>query len=423
VNTTYKKTTLPNGLLVLLKEIHNAPLISSWMWYRVGSRDEVPGFTGISHWVEHMKFKSTDKFPAGVLDKTISRNGGYWNALTSLDWTTYYMTLPNNQIDLALSIESDHIANCSFDPLDVETERGVIVSERLGDENSPVFQLSESIQNTAFHVHSYRHKTIGDLVDLQSIKRDDLYAHYKTYYKPSNACLAIAGDFETNSIMDLVRQHFEKIPPGAPVKRNIQREPTQRAERTVVIEGTGAITYIQFSFHAPEASNSDFYPFVVLDSLLTGPSGLNPFGSGLSNITSQLYKTLVNTDVAVHVSGRLSATIDPYIYNLLVIPHPNSEANQVRKVIENEIHKLQNNFVPKAAIERAIKQARALFAYDSESITNQAFWLGYSEMFSSYEWFLGYLDKLAKVTVEDVQQCAKKYLHLQNCTVGIYRPK
>jgi zinc protease len=423
MNNAYRKFTLSNGLLVLLKEIHNAPLISSWMWYRVGSRDEIPGVTGISHWVEHMKFKSTAKFPAGVLDKAIARVGGHWNASTSLDWTTYYMVLPSDQIDLALSIESDHIVNCSFDPADVETERTVIISERLGYENEPVFQLGEAIQAISFSVHSYHHETIGDLVDLQNIQRDDLYVHYKTYYKPSNACLAIAGDFECNRVADLISGYFERIPPGDPVRRMIRPEPVQRGERSFTIEGQGETTYIQFSFHAPEASNLDFFPFVILGTLLTGPSELNPFGGGLSNVTSRLYKALVHTGIALGVSGQLSATIDPYLYSILIIPHPSSPVGQVRDVIEKEIKKLQEYYVSKEAIERAIKQARALFAYGSESTTNQAFWLGYSEMFSSYEWFLSYLDKLAQVSAEDVKRCAKTYLCSQNCTVGVYQPK
>jgi zinc protease len=422
MNSAYRKLTLANGLVVLLKEIHNTPLISSWMWYRVGSRDESTGVTGISHFLEHMKFKSTVKFPRGVLDKAVSRVGGNWNALTSLDWTTYYMVLPSDQIDLALSVEADHMVNCSFAPEDVETERTVIISERSGYKNEPLFQLGEAIQAKSFNVHPYHHETIGNLVDLQNIQRDDLYAHYKTYYKPSNACLAIAGDFECNRVADLISGYFEHISSGNPVKKMIQPEPVQREERSVTIEGQGETTYIQFSFHAPEASNPAFFPFVILSTLLTGASGLSPFDGGLSNVTSRLYKALVNTDMALDVSGQLTATIDPYLYHILIVLHPNSTVGQVHDVIEKEINKLQKYYASKDVIERAIKQARALFAYSSESTTNQAFWLGYSEMFSSYELFLSYLDKLALVSEEDVKHCANTYLHLQNCTVGVYQP-
>ena len=133
------RVELENGLLVLLKEIHNAPLISSWIWYRVGSREEVPGITGASHWVEHMQFRGTAQFPGGFLDREVARIGGYWNAMTSIDWTAYFLTLPAEEIDLALRLEADRMVNSLFDPTDVEAERSVIISERQGHENSPFF--------------------------------------------------------------------------------------------------------------------------------------------------------------------------------------------------------------------------------------------------------------------------------------------
>jgi len=183
---------LANGLQVLLKEIHTSPVISHWLWYRVGSRDESPGKTGISHWIEHMQFKGTPAFPAGMLDRAIAREGAVWNALTYLDWTTYYETMPAEKIDLALQLEADRMVNSSFSELEVESERTVVISERQGDENEPLFRLGEKVQSAAFQEHPYRHEVIGELADLQSMTRQDLYNHYRTYYIPNNAVLAIA---------------------------------------------------------------------------------------------------------------------------------------------------------------------------------------------------------------------------------------
>src|SRR3972149_10432375 len=149
------RLTLSNGLLILLKEIHTSSIISYWVWYRVGSRDEVTGKTGISHWTEHMQFKGTPQFPAGVLDKAISRDGGYWNAFTYLDWTTYFETMPADKIDLGLRLEADRMVNSLFEPDEVESERTVIISERQGGGNEPLFQLGEEVQAAAFRVHSY----------------------------------------------------------------------------------------------------------------------------------------------------------------------------------------------------------------------------------------------------------------------------
>ena len=216
------KHTLPNGLNIRLKEIHTAPIISHWVWYRVGSRNEVPGKTGLSHWVEHMQFKGTEKFPANMLDRSISREGGTWNAFTYMDWTAYFETMPADKIDLALRLEADRMVNSRFDPEEVASERTVITSEREGNENEPLFQLGETIQQTAFRVHPYHHEVIGDMADLRTITRDDLYHHYRGYYVPNNAVMAVSGDFETDQMLARIRELFERIPAGNEPARRLR---------------------------------------------------------------------------------------------------------------------------------------------------------------------------------------------------------
>jgi zinc protease len=422
VDTNITKTRLSNGLLVLLKEIHSAPIISHWVWYRVGSRNETQGFTGISHWVEHMQFKGTPQFPASVLDKAISREGGFWNAFTYLDWTTYFETMPADKIDLALRLEADRMVNSAFDPEEVASERTVIISERQGHENEPLFRLGEELQALAFRVHSYHHEVIGDLVDLQSMQRDDLYQHYRKHYVPSNAVLAAAGDFETGQMLKRIEALFGPIPAAEPPSPRIRTEPVQSGERRISLEGPGETTYIQFAHRAPAASHPDFYPLTVLDSLLTGPSNLNMFGGGISNKTSRLYRALVEGELAVSVHGGLQATIDPFMHTITIVVRPNGSPEAVIARLVDEIKRLQDAPPPPEELRRAVKQARALFAYGSESITNQAFWLGFSEMFSSYDWFTGYLEKLSAVTPEDVQRVAQTYLRPQNRVFGIYLP-
>ncbi len=422
MGTTFLKTKLANGLLVLLKEIHFAPIISHWLWYRVGSRDETPGKTGISHWVEHMLFKGTPQFPGSVLDKAISREGGYWNALTYLDWTTYFETMPASKIDLALQLEADRMMNSIFDPQDVDSERTVIISERQGNENEPLFKLSEQMQASAFRRHPYRHEVIGDLADLQSIQRDDLFQHYRNHYKPNNAVLAIAGDFEIESMLERIRYMFGEIPSQSNSKLHIEPEPMQEQEQQVLVEGPGDTTYIQVAHRTPSASDPDFFPLSVLDSLLTGASNLNLFGGGISNKTSRLYRTLVDGDLAVSVYGGMQATIDPYLHTITVIARPDRQPIEVLSVIFDQIKRLQDNPPPFEELERAVKQARALFAYGSESITNQAFWMGFTEMFDSYDWFTNYLDRLAAVTPDDVLRVAQAYLNQDCRIVGTYLP-
>ena len=413
---------LPNGLLVLLKEIHTSPIISQWIWYRVGSRDETPGITGVSHWVEHMLFKGTPQLPAGVLDRLISRDGGHWNAFTYLDWTAYFASLPADKIELALRLEADRMVNCLFDPQEVEAERTVIIAERQGDENEPLFRLGEEVQAAAFRVHPYHHEIVGDLADLQAMQRADLYQHYHSYYTPGNAVLALAGDFESSAMLQRIRELYEPLPGGAPPRRLSRPEPRQTGERRVSVEGPGETVYVEAVYHAPPADQADFFACTVLDSLLTGPTSLNMFGGGISNKTSRLYRRLVDGELAVSVSGGLGATVDPYLYMISLMVHPQSSAEACLQALDEEVARLQDAPPPAAELRRAVKQARALFAYGSESISNQAFWLGFPEMFATYDWFTTYLERLEAVTPADVQRMAQVYLRPSNRTLGVYIP-
>jgi zinc protease len=419
----YTKTKLPNGMLVLLKEIHTTPLISLWVWYRVGSRDEAPPLTGISHLVEHMQFKGTARFPAEVIDKAVAREGGTRNAFTFLDWTTYFETMPANKIDIALRLEADRMLHSLFDEKEFASERTVVISEREGSENEPMFQLGEAVQQAAFRVHPYHHEVIGDMADLRSMRRDDLYDHYRKYYVPNNAVLSVAGDFRTNEMLGRIRRLFGKIPAGATPSRPSRLEPRSRGETRLTVEGPGETTYVQVAYRFPPASHKDFFPLSVMDSLLAGPSNLNMFGGGgISNKTSRLYRALVDKQYAVSFSGGSNPTIDPFLYSISMTVHPKRKPGEVLEALDREIAALQQQPVPPAEIRRAIKQARANFVYGSENITNQAFWLGYAEMFADYSWFDKYLARMSAVTAADVRRVAMGYLRPQSRVVGTYVP-
>ena len=424
MNDQITNIVLNNGLKILLKEIHTSPIISHWVWYRVGSRNETPGLTGISHWVEHMQFKGTQKFPQGVLDRAISRDGGFWNAFTFLDWTTFFETMPAEKIELALELESDRMVNSAYEAEEVDSERTVILSEREGSENEPLFKLDEAMQFAAFTKHPYRNEVIGSTADLHQLTREDLYKHYQMNYCPSNAVLAIAGDFETKTMIKWIEKHYGCLASGETSTHYPESEGPLQTEKKVEVEGPGETTYLQLAYRAPSAAEEDFFIISVLDSLFTGPSGLNMFGGGgISNKTCRLYRSLVEKEFAVSVNGGLQATIDPYLYNINVIVRPDKQPDQVLKQIDQEIYRLQDSLVPQAEIDRAVKQARALFAYGSENITNQAFWLGYAEMFDTYSWFNLYVDHLNRVTPEKIQQAAQKYFNPQRRVVGIYLPQ
>jgi zinc protease len=370
-----------------------------------------------------MQFKGTKKHPQGVLDKVISREGGVWNAFTYLDWTTFFETMPADKIEIALDLETDRMINSLYDPAEVESERTVIISEREGNENEPLFKLGEAMQQAAFVRHPYQHEVIGEKRDLLKITREDLFGHYQKYYQPGNAVLAIAGDFQSDNMLKMIEKYYGVLP-GSSLENQVPGiEDAQQEERVVEVSGPGDTVYLQAGYHAPAANHPDFMAFSVLDSLLTGPTGLNMFGGGgISNKTSRLYQALVEKELAVAVHGGLQATIDPYLYTITLILHPGRKKQSLQKVFDHQIEKVLNHRVEPGELEKAVKQAKVLFVYGAETISNQGFWLGYAEMFAHYDWFEHYIERLMNVTVDDVLRVAQMYLKPVNRIMGTYLP-
>ncbi len=406
----------------MLKEIHTAPVTSTWIWYGIGSRNELPGKTGLSHWVEHMQFKGTRKFTSEDIDNLVSRVGGYSNAFTSPDWTTYFETMPSAHLHATLELEADRMVNSLFDPVEVETERTVIISEREGSENYPEFRLDEAVQLRSFQAHPYRHEVLGFKGDLISISRDDLFEHYRQYYQPANAILCIAGDISPESVLEDVENLFGSIPP-APLIRSIPSpEKALTPGDTVELEGPGEAHYLEIAWRCPAANDPDFFAYSIIESLLSGPSSLNMFGSGgISNRTSRLYQALVEEDYAASVFGDLSANIDPGVYKVFATIRPDGDPWAALKIVDEQVSRITSSELSVREIERAIKQARALFAYGSDNITNQGFWMGYASSFADYQWFAEYLTRLSSVTPSQVLKTAQKYLPADQRVVGIYR--
>jgi len=414
---------LTNGLTILLKESHAAPVTTFWVWYRVGSRNELPGITGIAHWVEHMLFKGSDAFPKGQIDTQIARNGGVMNGFTWLDYTTFFETLPADRIDLALRIEADRMAKALFDPEEVVLERSVIISERQGIENEPTFLLGEEVVAAAFRVHPYHHETIGDMCDLETITHGDLWRHYQTYYGPNNALVVAVGDFESAQVLARIEELFGQVPRRSDPQPVYRPEPPQRGERRVLLEGPGSTAYLQAAYRAPAATDPDFFPMVVLSTILTGASGMSAFSASPPNRSSRLYGALVETGLAAGVSGSLAPMLDPYLYTISATVRAGRAPGEVQAALDAEMDRVLAAPITGAELATAIKQASAQFAYSSESVTNQGFWLGYATIVAETGWFDAFLDHLAAVTVDDVHRVASATLPRRNRTVGHYLPQ
>jgi zinc protease len=417
------ETRLNNGLRVILREDHSAPIVSVWTWYRIGSRNEQPGKTGLSHWVEHMQFKGTPSIEKGQIFRDVSRVGGTLNALTSHDWTAYFETVPSHQIDLPLRIESDRMVGSLFAPEEVESERTVILSERQGAENNPGYALYEEVVGSAFHAHPYRHMVIGYECDLRAISRDDLFQHYRRFYHPGNAFIVAVGDFDASAFLDRLEHAFGSIPAGMPMPRSIGvMEPAQSGERRVLLRRSSGVPYLRLAYHAPSGADADAVPLLVADAVLSGGQPMGLVGGGAMGRSSRLYRALVASGLARAAGSDMSLTVDPYLFQIGVTGLPDSDLSQLEHIADGEVQRLQNELVPAKELQRALRQLEAQFVYSSEGMTNQAYWLGLWEIVDGWNRATSLPDEIRSVTADDVQRVAQQYLVPERRTVGWLEP-
>lgn len=416
-------TTLPNGLTILTREMHGAPIATFWVWYGVGARNETPGITGISHWVEHMLFKATPKLGAGEIFRLVNKNGGTLNGFTSLDYTAYYETLPTDRLDLAIGIEADRMVNARFDPDEVASERTVIISEKQGGENYPTTHLRETTIGAAFRIHPYRQGVIGYLSDLQAITRDDLYDHYRTYYAPNNATVVAVGDFRTEEAVARIEAAFGGIPRGGAIPTVRSIEPTQEGERRVTVRRPGPLPHFLATYHAPAVGNPDVFPLLVLDAILSGAGSLGMSGGGASlGRSSRLYRALVEAELASSASSGFGLMRDPYLFSLSAGLRPGVAIEEVERVAFAQIDRLRDETPSDEELARALKGLRAQFAYASEGVTSIAYWLGSLGTIHTHTLYDEFMARLATVTAADVQRVARLYLDPENRTVGHFLP-
>jgi zinc protease len=423
-SASFQETTLDNGLRVILREVHERPLVGVWMWYRVGGRNELPGTTGVSHWVEHMLFKGGKRFGKGEITKEISRRGGALNAFTWIDCTAYFETLPSAEIDLALAIESDRIYDTRIEPEEAEAERTVVISEREGSENYPEFWLREEVQSIAWREHPYRLGVIGPKSDLRAMTREDLYRHYKRYYMTNNAALVMVGDFSTSSLLDKIHGEFAKHPAGTPPTPLQIEEQPQTGERRVTVHRPGPTHYVMLAFHVPEASHADAAALVVLSSVLGGASSPIAWGGarGLGR-SSRLYRALVDGEIASSVSCSYELTVDPYLFAMDATLRDGVEPARAEAAILGELEKIQRDGVPGDELARTKRQLHAQVVYSLEGVTNQGFALGFMDLVAhdagAWETFP---EALQQVTAEDVQRVAATYLVERQRSAGWFVP-
>ena len=403
--------SLDNGLKVILRPIPDTRALSCWVTYRVGSRNEVPGMTGSTHWVEHMLFKGGGKLAKGEIDHLISRVGGKMNAFTDTDFTTYFETIPASDMDTALMIESERMRNAAFDPKEVESERTVVISEREGAENQPEFLTEEELWGLAFHVHPYHWTAIGYKQDLARLDRDPLYAHYLRYYAPNNAFLTLVGGFDPAVAMQHVREAFSplKPEPEPPPMRLV--EPEQHGERRSDLERPGATDLLFAGWHIPPFVHEDTPALLLLTTVLGGWRGLTSFAAGdWRPRSNRLYRALVDAKLATDVAVRQDLKIDPTLLIASVTLADRVPLDRIEAVLDREVERLQKTPPSKAELDRAKGQVRSWQRYEHDGVTFQGVLLSTLEALSSWDADEALLEKVERVRPEAVRGAARRYL-------------
>jgi zinc protease len=424
-NRSLRTATLDNGLTVLVQEDHTAPLASVWCWYKVGSKDERPGLTGISHWCEHMNFKGTTNIPREQVKGIIEQFGGSWNGYTWLDQTTYLETASRDALDRMLFIESERMASCLYDPEDCESERTVIISELQGGENDPDQLLDQEVTATSFKAHPYRHPTIGWLGDLQAMTREDLYSYYRRYYVPNNATLVVVGDVDADDAIRACETRFGGIPSGSEPDRLRTVEPDQTGERRVTIRKEGTAAYLKAAYHAPAVRDAAFFPLLVLDAALTGAKGLNLWSSFRvppPQRRARLYRTLVDRGLASQVNGAVLPTEQPFLYTVSVVATDGTPLGVVEAALLEEIDRAIREGLSEIELAKAKNQLKARLVFDNDSITNIAHQLGYFATIAGADLVGEFPARIAAVTLDEAAAAARTILNPTNRTIGWFEP-
>ena len=410
--------SLGNGLKVILRPQPDTKALSSWVTYRVGSRNEVPGMTGSTHWVEHMLFKGGGKLAKGDIDRYVSRLGGKMNAFTDTDYTTYFETIPASAMDTALMIEAERMRNAAFDPKEVEAERTVVISEREGAENQPEFAVEEEIWGLAFHVHPYHWTPIGYKQDLARLDRDPLYAHYLRYYAPNNASLVLSGGFDPAVAMQHIRDFLGPLTPEtAPAPMRLV-EPEQHGERRSDLERPGPADLLAVAWHTPAFAHEDIPALLLLAGILGGWRGFLSVAAGdWRSRSNRLYRALVETKLATDVSVRQELKIDPALLAAHVTLAPRAKLESVEAVLDREVERIRRTPPTKVELDRAKQQVEAWYRYEQDGVTFPGMLLSVSEGLGSWDALEGLVSRVAKVRGPAVRDAARTYLVDEHRTV------
>jgi zinc protease len=406
--------TLDNGLRVLLLEDHRSPIVTLQTWYRVGSRNEARGATGIAHFLEHLMFRGTAKYGPGLFARLVERNGGQDNAFTSQDVTSYYVNLAADRLDLVLDLEADRMHNLLLDPKIIASEREVVTEERrTRTEDDPGGFLGEEVSATAFRAHPYGQPVIGWPPDLKRITPEEIRAFYRTYYVPNNALLVVVGDFKAADALAKVKTTFGAIPRGADPPPVRAVEPVQNGERRVTVQKSAELPIVYLGYPVPNQKSADAAPLELLSVILAGGR------------SSRLYRDLVHErQLALEAGGDYSYfSFDPNLFWFWATPLPGQTAETLEKELLGHMERLKKEPVSELELRRAKNQIEASFVFQDDSIHRRGSLLARFELIGGYALKDTYLASIRAVTAADLQRVAGAYFQDDKKNVGTLLPK
>jgi zinc protease len=408
------EATLDNGLRVLVLEDHRSPVVSVQVWYRVGSRNERPGATGLAHFLEHMMFKGTPTHGKGEFARLVEQNGGRDNAFTSQDVTSYYVDTAAEKVEMVLALEADRMRHLLLDPKEIDSERQVVMEERrTRTEDDPDGLLSEEMSSLAFKAHPYRWPIIGWMADIERINPVELRAFYDTYYRPNNAMLVLVGDVKASEILSRIRQVFGAIPRGPDPPPVTAVEPPQIDERRLLVRKAGAqLPIVDLAWHVPNFRSEDAPALELLSTILS------------EGRASRLYRRLTyERRLALSAGGDYSYfSVDPNIFWLFATPLPGQSPEAIERALIEEIERVKAEPVPAEELERAKNQVEASFIWRQDSVHSRATSLARFELVGSWRLLERFVPAVRAVTATDIQRVARAYFPTDRKNAAILLP-
>jgi zinc protease len=405
--------TLKNGMKVLVQPDHSIPNVALYIFYRIGSRNERPGTTGISHFFEHMMFNGAKKYGPGEMDKVMERNGGANNAYTTHDVTVYQDWFPHSALALVFDIEADRIRDLSFDPQKIKSEREVVASERRTSvDNDNHGTLDEQIWAVSFIAHPYQWPVLGWTSDIEHWTMDDLKHHFEMGYSPNNATMVVVGDVSAEEIFKLCEQKVETIPTHPPPPRVTTVEPEQTGERRTIVHKAVELPLLMLAYHVPQSDSPDFYALNILRTIL------------FDGESSRMYRRLVDKDqIALDVASATEPALDPTIVEITAQPKQGVDPQRCEKAIYEELARVGSEAIGDTELQKAKNIRLVEFYRQMESINDRANVLGtYEVFFGDYNKVFDAARNYSAVSKEDVQRVAKAYFGSNNRTVATLVP-